>query len=154
AGGNDTLSGGTGSDHFIFNVAPGSANAGVVTDFASGTDVIRVDGKVMPAVGASGSFASGDARFYAAAGANAGHDADDRVVYNITTGQLWYDADGNGSGAAQLIATLQGAPTLAATDISVVNGTTPTPTPTPTPPPAGSIVGTEGNDTRSGTTGN
>ena len=58
AGGNDTLSGGTGSDHFIFNVAPGSANAGVVTDFASGTDVIRVDGKVMPAVGASGSFAS------------------------------------------------------------------------------------------------
>ncbi|TMH26866.1 MAG: calcium-binding protein, partial [Betaproteobacteria bacterium] len=148
AGGNDTLSGGTGSDHFIFNVAPGSANAGVVTDFASGTDVIRVDGKVMPAVGASGSFASGDARFYAAAGANAGHDADDRVVYNITTGQLWYDGDGSGSGAAQLIATLQGAPALAATDIRVDNGTS------TTPPPAGSITGTEGDDTLAGTTGN
>jgi Ca2+-binding RTX toxin-like protein len=95
-------------------------------------------------------------RFYAAAGANGGHDADDRVVYNNTTGQLWYDADGNGPTTAQLIATLLGAPALAATDIAVDNGTspTPTPTPTPTPPPAGSILGTEGNDTITGTTGN
>jgi Ca2+-binding RTX toxin-like protein len=148
AGGSDTLSGGTGNDHFIFNVTPGSANAAVVTDFASGADVLRLDGKVMPAIGASGGFTSGDARFYAAAGANAGHDADDRVVYNTTTGQLWYDADGSGSGTAQLIATLQGAPALAATDIRVDNGTS------TTPPPAGSITGTEGNDTLSGTTAN
>ena len=47
-------------------------------------------------------------------------DASDRIVYNTTTGQLFYDADGSGAGAAQLIATFQGAPAIAATDITVL----------------------------------
>src|SRR5207237_9596653 len=132
-------------DAFLVDVTPGATHADVVTDFSEVQhDGIRLDGSVMNALGASGTFAAGDARFYSAAGANAGHDADDRVVYNITTGQLWYDADGSGSGAAQLITTLQGAPALAATDIRVDNGTS------TTPPPAGSITGTEGDDTLAG----
>src|SRR5438105_4673990 len=151
-GGNDRLTGGAGNDSFIFNVAPGSANSAVIADFASGADMIRLDENAMSALGASGTFASGDVRFYAAPGANGGHDADDRVVYNTTTGQLWYDADGNGPTTAQLIATLGAATTLVATDIAVDNGTTPSPT--PTPPPPGSIVGTDGNDTITGTTDN
>src|SRR5207248_4960823 len=143
-------------------VAPGAANADAITDFASGTDKIHLDALVMNALGTGGTFASGDVRFYAAAGATGGHDADDRIVYDTSTGNLWYDADGNGAGAAQLVATLQGASALSATDIVVDNGSTPTPTPTPGPtptptptaPPAGSIVGTNGNDDLSGTTGN
>ena len=39
-------------------------------------------------------------------------------LYNTSTGQLYYDADGSGAGAAQLVATLDGAPALAATDIA------------------------------------
>jgi len=150
--GNDVLTGGGGPDQFAFTVAPGAANADTITDFTSGSDSIHLDGRPMTAIGASGTFAAGDARFFAGAGANAGHDADDRVVFNTTTGQLWYDADGSGTGTAQLIATLQAGATLAATDIVVENGSA-TPPPPP-PPPPGSIVGTEGNDTLSGTTGN
>src|SRR5207253_8955881 len=62
-------------------------------------------------------FAAGDARVFAGAGAVSGHDADDRVIYNTSTGQLFYDADGSGGSAAQLMATLQGATALSATDI-------------------------------------
>ena len=47
-------------------------------------------------------------------------DADDRIVYNSANGQLFFDADGNGAGAAVLFATLNGSPTLAASDFAVI----------------------------------
>jgi Ca2+-binding RTX toxin-like protein len=82
--------------------------------------MLRFDASAFTALGGAGYFAAGDARFYAAAGATGGHDADDRLVYNTSTGQLYYDADGSGGGAAQLVATLQGAPGVAAADIWVI----------------------------------
>lgn len=117
--GNDILWSGGGEDHFVFRET-GGANADSVRDFASGADMIDLDNAAMAALGAEGDFADGDARFHAAAGASGGADASDRVVYNTSTGQLYYDADGSGMGAAQLIATLQGAPGVSATDISVI----------------------------------
>ena len=148
--GNDTFSGSLGADSFVFTQAPGAANADVIQsgEFISGTDRIVLDAAVMGALGDSGNFAAGDARFFAGAGASAGQDASDRVVYNTTNGQLWYDADGNGAGVAQLVATLENAPVLAATDITVINGSTPTPTPGQT------LNGTTGNDTLTGGAGN
>ena len=53
-------------------------------------------------------------------GASAAHAADDRLIYNTSTGQLYYDADGAGGADAQLVATLQGAPTVTANDIWVI----------------------------------
>jgi Ca2+-binding RTX toxin-like protein len=118
--GNDTLTGGTEADLFVFNQAPVAANADRITDFASASDKLQLDHNVMAALGATGNFAAGDVRFFAGAGAAAVHDADDRVVYNTSTGQLYYDDDGSGAHAAQLVVTLQAGAVVAATDISVV----------------------------------
>ncbi|MCK6406776.1 MAG: calcium-binding protein, partial [Rhodocyclaceae bacterium] len=61
-----------------------------------------------------------DARFHASSGTPLAHDADDRILYSLTTGALYYDADGNGAGAAVRFAMLQGAPTVTAGDLMVV----------------------------------
>jgi len=117
-GGIDTLWGGSGNDTFIFRET-GTANADSIGDWASGSDEIALDNAAMGALGAEGDFIAGDARFWASSTGTA-HDANDRVVYNTTTRSLYYDADGNGSGAAQLIATVQSGATIAATDIVVI----------------------------------
>lgn len=44
----------------------------------------------------------------------------DRIVYNSATGQLFYDSDGSGAGAAVLFATLQTGLGLAASDFEVI----------------------------------
>ena len=148
----DTLDGGAGNDTIsaagdvllIYSVAPGAANADIIVDFAG--DTLQLDGTVHANSGPSGRFAASDARFWSS-GTGTAHDADDRVIYNTSNGQLWYDADGDGAGAAQRIATLQGAPNLAAADITVINGSG--------GGGSGSTInGTSGNDTLSGTAGN
>jgi Ca2+-binding RTX toxin-like protein len=144
AGGNDTLTGGSGANRFVFDQAPGIVNADTITDFEINFDELVLDLAAMPALGSPGPFASGDDRFHAAPGAVGGADAEDRVIYNMSTGDVLYDADGNGSGMAQLIATLQGAPTLGAADIVVVGEAG---------PGGEHIVGTSGNDTLTGTEG-
>ena len=147
--GNDTLDGGGGSDRYLFAEAPGAANADSISVFETGSDTIVLDGTAHAGIGASGRFAGGDARFFAGASA---HDADDRVIYNSATGQLWYDADGNGSGAAQLIATELGGRPLAATDIEVVDGSSGG---TGGGGTSGQLItGTSANDTLTGGPGN
>ena len=117
--GNDFLSGGSGQDSNVFREY-GAANADTVEGFSSGWDMLRFDSTAFTALGGAGHFGAGDARFFAAAGATSGHDADDRMIYNTSTGQLFYDADGAGGADAQLVATIQGAPAVAAPDIWVI----------------------------------
>ena len=118
AGGADTLWGGAGNDTFIFREM-GTANADRVGDFTSGQDKLQLDDAAFTAIGALGNFAASDARFWASS-TGAAHDANDRVLYNTSNGQLYYDADGSGGGAAQLVATLTTIPAIAATDIAVI----------------------------------
>jgi Ca2+-binding RTX toxin-like protein len=118
AGGVDTLWGGAGNDTFVFRET-GTANADTIGDWTSGSDEIELDNAAMAALGADGDFLAGDARFWASSTGTA-HDANDRVIYNTSTRSVYYDADGTGSGAAQLVATLQAGATIAATDISII----------------------------------
>ena len=117
--GNDFVSGGSGQDSNVFREY-GAANADTISTFSSDWDKIQLSSAAFTQIGAAGEFARGDARFYAAAGATGGHDADDRIIYNTSTGQLYYDADGAGGADAQLVATIQGAPTVAAPDLWVI----------------------------------
>ena len=114
--GNDTLTGGAGADHFNF---PYLFDAFArITDFTSGVDKIEIRFASIP--GSYPHFEPGDARFWAAPGATRGHDADDRIIYNTSNGNLYYDPDGSGSHTSYLWATLEGAPRLVATDLMVV----------------------------------
>lgn len=45
-------------------------------------------------------------RFYAAAGATNGHDSNDHIVYNSTTGALYYDSNGSAAGGTTQIAVI------------------------------------------------
>jgi Ca2+-binding RTX toxin-like protein len=107
--GGDYLQGYGGADMFQFTTALGNGNVDQIADFVSGTDKIALDDAIFGALGA-GAFAFG---------AQA-QDADDRIVYNSATGQLFFDADGNGAGAAVLFATLQPGTALTASDFMVI----------------------------------
>jgi len=120
--GNDVLTGGTGADAFVFNSTPNAtSNRDTITDFASGTDTLQFSKAIFIALGSSvGGLAP--EQFWSGAGVVAGHDADDRLVYDTNTGILYYDADGNGSGSAVAIALLGTSvhPGLASTDIFII----------------------------------
>ncbi len=94
-GGNDTIFGSGGADTFLFDTALSASAFETITDFTVGTDMIKLDRTIFKAIAASGPLASG--AFYKG---TAAHDADDRIIYNSSTGDIFYDADGNGSGAA------------------------------------------------------
>lgn len=116
--GADTLTGGAGRDFFVFTTAP---DGDTITDFTrTEGDKILLSKAVYSGLAAKGVLAA-DA-FHAGAGVEAASDANDRILYNTSTGALWYDADGTGSAAAQLIATLGTGdhPKLAYVDILIV----------------------------------
>ena len=117
--GNDSLTGGAGADTFVFDSTPNSAtNRDTITDFSSGIDHIAFTHSVMPGLGAI-LGALGANAFWSGIGVVAGHDASDRIIYNTSTGALFYDSDGVGGAAAIQIAALTGHPMLAYTDIFI-----------------------------------
>jgi serralysin len=114
----DTLTGGTQSDYFVFNAPLSSAHRDVIADFSNvsgNNDTFRLENAVMTKVGVAGALKA--TAFFAGAAA---HDADDRIVYNKTSGALFYDSNGNGAGGAIQLATLINKLTLTAADFLVI----------------------------------
>lgn len=116
--GNDTLTGGSGSDVFVFSSTLGATNVDTITDFVV-ADQIHLDSAIFDALSA-GALSGSD--FVSGAGAVAGLDSTDRIIYNTTTGDLYYDADGNGGVAAVKFATLGTTthPTMTASEFTIV----------------------------------
>jgi Ca2+-binding RTX toxin-like protein len=116
--GADLLMGGAGIDRFVFDSDPGiGGNADWITDFVKGQDKLVLDMDVFAGIG--GAVTLDAAHFRAGAHVTA-QDGDDHILYDTATGSLYYDPDGSsGFEGALLVATLTGAPALAATDIVV-----------------------------------
>jgi Ca2+-binding RTX toxin-like protein len=122
----DTLIGGAGHDTFVFasmlGVANklGGANVDVISDFLSRDDAIFLDNAIFRGIG-PGSAAkplliAADAFHIGPAAA----DAEDRIVYNRTTGVLSYDADGTGPIHMVAFAVLSNKAALTAADFFVI----------------------------------
>jgi hypothetical protein len=98
--GNDTLYGGPGtaSDKFVFDFAPSaSVNVDYIIDFVASEDKIQFSRAIFKGFSASGSLSS--SAYVEGAGKTAADSLLQRVIYNTTTGDLFYDADGSGTKA-------------------------------------------------------
>ena len=112
--GSNVLTGGAGADVFVFDDLTGTDT---ITDFVHGTDEIWIDNSVFTALTTDGALATGN--FVSGAGAVA-LDGDDILVFDSANGALYYDADGNGAGAAVHIANVNVGSGLAFDDVTVI----------------------------------
>ncbi|MGH6614177.1 hypothetical protein [Sphingomonas sp.] len=101
--GADTLTGLGGADTFVFGTALGATNVDTITDFVHGTDRIELDQSIFTGLGlgtlGASAFSNGPA-----------NTAGQHILYDAATGNLSYDADGSGAGAAIVFATLSNHP--------------------------------------------
>ncbi|BAL26797.1 calcium-binding protein [Azoarcus sp. KH32C] len=116
--GNNVLTGGAGNDIFRFDTTlNASTNLDTITDFASGADHIQLENAIFTSLTATGTLNAD--WFISGAGVTAAADANDYLIYNSTTGALYYDQDGNGAGQAVQFATLSGSSSLSASDFLI-----------------------------------
>lgn len=104
--GHDSLTGGLGNDVFIISGKNGSDDR--ILDFLAGSDMLELDADAFGARLIDETQPVGEryAINFRSNTTGLAESAGDRLVLNTTTGQLFFDADGNGHGSAQLIATL------------------------------------------------
>lgn len=106
--GEDNLVGGGGNDIFRLSTTPnGSTNVDTIEDFGAGTDKLQLDNTAFTKFTALGMLDEDEHFVSGAEGTVTPLDADDFLIYETDSGKLWYDADGNGTGAAVHIATLR-----------------------------------------------
>ena len=116
--GNDTLNGGLGKDTFVFNTKlNASTNKDTIKDFNVVDDTISLENAIFAKLTATGLLNS--ANFVSTTDGKA-KDSNDYIVYNKTNGQLFYDADGSGKGAAVLFAVVENKANLTNADFTVI----------------------------------
>ncbi|MFB0873316.1 MULTISPECIES: calcium-binding protein [unclassified Sphingobium] len=113
--GNDVLTGGAGIDYFVFDTAPGAGNIDQITDFSMADDTISLNPNIFFSIEPAGTLAAG--AFQSGAVAT---EADDRILYDGASGNIYYDADGNGAGAAVLFAQVTARTALSNADFVVI----------------------------------
>jgi Ca2+-binding RTX toxin-like protein len=112
-GGNDFIVTGLGADRVLFDTPLGVGNVDTITDLNPALDTILLDDAVFAGlplgVLAFTAFKSGGVV-----------DADDRIIYNPVTGDLFFDPDGSGAAMATQFATLSNLAAITNVDFVVV----------------------------------
>jgi uncharacterized protein (TIGR01370 family) len=112
--GNDVLVGGAGNDVFNLGQQFGGTTFDIVTDYVVANDQVRLSNAAFPVL-ANGSLPSA-AFTIGTAATTAAH----RIIYNSTTGDLLYDADGTGTTAATMFANIGAGLAMTASEFLVV----------------------------------
>ncbi|MEF8756318.1 MAG: hypothetical protein V5B60_20670 [Accumulibacter sp.] len=116
--GNDTLSGGLGADTFRFDMLPNAAtNRDTISDFNVLDDTIELENAIFASLLSPGTLAA--TSFRSGAGFSAAADVDDFVIYDSSSGALYYDANGNAGSAPVQIASLGSGLTLSSLDFVI-----------------------------------
>jgi len=98
--GNNTLTGGVGRDTFLFNTAP-TTNVDKITDFVVIDDTIQLENAIFTSlINNVFSTVLPVTSLRSGVGVTSAADTDDFVIYNTSTGALYYDAGGNTAGSA------------------------------------------------------
>lgn len=95
----DILKGGPGKDIFTFDTPPVPDHADIIRDFVAADDVIQL---VQSSFSTLDLGPLSDNAFYSAADATTAQTADQRIIFNQSTGALSFDADGSKSGFAPI----------------------------------------------------
>lgn len=112
--GRDILTGYGGADTFAFTTKVDGDNADLFVGFEVGIDKIALDDAVFTALTAG---ALPESAFHIGREAA---DADDRILYEASTGNLFYDPDGTGPLASQYFASMHEGLSLSASDFIVI----------------------------------
>lgn len=127
--GNDALTGGKGNDFFVFSTLIDSViNLDTILDFkSSGADKIHLSKTIFTQVSSITPTAKGVALsssdFLSSTSVNEATNSGQHILYNKSTGALFYDADGSGANSAvqiALIGTTPQHPELIAKDFFVI----------------------------------
>jgi Ca2+-binding RTX toxin-like protein len=112
--GSDTLKGGSGIDYFHFDTAIGQGDVDIILSFNAAQDKVVLDHKIFDQIGSVGSL---DPSMFAV-GTKAAN-ATTHILYDKATGDLFYDADGNGAQAPILLAHISSSAALTASNFLV-----------------------------------
>ena len=112
--GSDILKGQAGDDTFVFDRALGANNVDRIIDFEvnGDNDTLKIKASLLGGGMSAGVLAAADFATGTAAG-----DASDRFIFDQASGRLWFDADGTGALAQQLMAAFEQNALVAADDI-------------------------------------
>jgi len=108
----NTLTSGSGNDVFKFTTM---GHIDTISDYNVVNDTIQLENGVFTALKTTGTLGAGQFRIGTQA-----VDANDFIIYNKAAGELLYDADGNGAGAAIQVATIGVGLSMTNADIVVI----------------------------------